>query len=247
MSTPDPTPDGDFGSEPPGPDLEAAEYVLGVQDTAQRRRSQARIDADPAFAARVGAWENRLAGLFAGIAPAAPPAHVWPGIRRRLGWPAVEGTRGRLWHSVGFWRAAAVAAIVAATALAVLNTVREAPQPVTPAPLARAVTTLSFDDGTPAYLATLDAGSGAILLVPVPGRPDAQGRVPELWLIPSGEAPRSLGVVTTDKALTIAVPVELRRVIAAGSTLAISLEPPGGAPQGVPTGPIVAKGNIASL
>ena len=45
---------------------------------------------------------------------------------------------------------------------------------------------------------------------------------------------------------TIAVPAELRRAMTAGSTLAISLEPVGGAPQGVPTGPIVAKGNIAS-
>jgi anti-sigma-K factor RskA len=122
MNTPDPTPDDEFGSEPPGPDLEAAEYALGVQDAAQRRRSQTRIETDPAFAARVAAWESRLAGLFDGIAPVTPPQHVWPGIRRRLGWPAVEGARGNLWQSVGFWRAAAAAAIVAATALAVLNT-----------------------------------------------------------------------------------------------------------------------------
>jgi anti-sigma-K factor RskA len=246
MNTPDPTSDDEFGSEPPGPDLEAAEYALGVQDAAQRRRSQTRIETDPAFAARVAAWESRLAGLFDGIAPVTPPQHVWPGIRRRLGWPAVEGARGNLWQSVGFWRAAAAAAIVATTALAVLNTVREVPPAVTPAAVARAVTTLSFDDGTPAYLATLDTASGAILLVPVPSAPDAEGRVPELWLIPAGEAPRSLGVVTTDKAHTIAVPAELRRAMTAGSTLAISLEPVGGAPQGVPTGPIVAKGNIAS-
>jgi len=247
MSTHDPTSADDFSADPPGPDLEAAEYALGVQDSAQRRRSQGRIDAEPAFAARVAAWESRLAGLFAGIAPAPPPPHLWPGIRRRLGWPAVEGARGGLWQSVGFWRSAAAAAVVAASALAVLYTAREAPPPVARAPLARAVTTLSFDDGTPAYLATLDATTGAILLVPVPSAPDAEGRVPELWLIPAGEAPRSLGVVTTDKAHTIGVPAELRRAMTAGSVLAISLEPQGGAPQGVPTGPIVAKGSIVSI
>lgn len=246
MSTPDPTSGDDFSADPPGPDLEAAEYALGVQDAVQRRRSEARIDGDPAFAARVAAWEGRLAGLFSAIAPVPPPPHVWPRIRRQLGWPAVEGARGGLWQSVGFWRAAAAAAVVAASALAVLYTAREAPQPVSPAPLARTVTTLSFDDGTPAYLATLDTTSGAILLVPVPSAPDAEGRVPELWLIPAGEAPRSLGVVTTDKAHTISVPAELRRAMTAGSVLAISLEPPGGAPLGVPTGPIVAKGSITS-
>ena len=247
MNTPDPTSGDEFGSGPQGSDLEAAEYALGVQDAAQRRRSQARIDADPAFAAQVAEWERRLAGLLDGIAPVHPPPHIWPRIRSRLGWPAVEGARGGLWNSVGFWRAAAATALVAATALAVLNTVREVPPEVTPAPLARAVTTLSFDDGTPAYLATLDAASGAILLVPVPHAPDPEGRVPELWLIPAGEGPRSLGVVATDEARTVGVPVELRRAMTPGSTLAISLEPEGGSPQPVPTGPIVAKGSIASL
>jgi anti-sigma-K factor RskA len=247
MNTRDPTSGDDFDSEPQGPDLEAAEYALGVQDAAQRRRSQARIEADPAFAAQVAAWERRLGGLFDGIAPVAPPAHIWPRIRSRLGWPAVEGAHGGLWNSVGFWRAAAAAALVAATALAVLNTVREVPPEVTPTALARAVTTLSFDDGTPAYLATLDTGSGAILLVPVPRGPDPQGRVPELWLIPAGEGPRSLGVVATDEARTITVPVELRRAMTPGSTLAISLEPEGGSPEAVPTGPIVAQGSIDSI
>jgi anti-sigma-K factor RskA len=246
MSTQHPTSRDDFDSEPPGPELEAAEYALGVQDAAQRRRSQSRIARDPAFAAQVAAWERRLAGLFTGIAPVEPPSHLWPGIRRRLGWPAVERGRGDLWQSVGFWRAAAAAAMVAAVALAVVNTVREVPQPAATAPLARAVTKLTFEDGTPAYLATLDTESGAVLIVPVPAAPDREGRVPELWLIPAGEGPRSLGVVTTDRAQTIAVPADLRRALTAGSTLAISLEPEGGSPQAVPTGPIVAKGSITS-
>jgi anti-sigma-K factor RskA len=139
--------------------------------------------------------------------------------------------------------------MVAAVGLAVLNTVREVPQPTITAPtapLARAVTTLSFDDGTPAYLATLDTATGAILLVPVPAPPDREGRVPELWLIPAGEAPRSLGVVTTDKAQTVAVPAGLRGAMTPGSTLAISLEPVGGSPKPVPSGPVVAKGSITS-
>jgi anti-sigma-K factor RskA len=246
MSTPDPTSRDDFDSEPPAPEIEAAEYALGVQDAAQRRRSQSRIARDPAFSAQVAAWERRLAGQFDDIAPVTAPPHLWPAIRRRLGWPAVERSRDGLWQSVGFWRAAAAAAMVAAVALAVVNTVREVPPPAPTAPVARAVTTLSFDDGSPAYLATLDTESGAVLLVPVPAGPDQEGRVPELWLIPAGEGPRSLGVVTTDRAQTIAVPADLRRALIAGSTLAISLEPVGGSPQGVPTGPIVAKGSITS-
>jgi anti-sigma-K factor RskA len=68
--------------------------------------------------------------------------------------------------------------------------------------------------------------------------------VPELWLIPAGEAPRSLGVIDTTQAREIDIPADLRRALVSGSLLAVTLEPPGGAPHGVPTGPIVAKGGI---
>jgi anti-sigma-K factor RskA len=81
-------------------------------------------------------------------------------------------------------------------------------------------------------------------MVPVPSAPDSQGRVPELWLIPPGRAPRSLGLVSIDKAHTVEVPADLRAALAAGSVLAITLEPPGGSPHGAPTGPIIAKGSV---
>ena len=76
---------------------------------------------------------------------------------------------------------------------------------------------------------------------------DAAGRAPELWLIPAGGAPRSLGLVSIDRAHTVAVPDALRDALVNGSVLAITLEPATGAPQGIPTGPIIAKGDIANL
>jgi len=39
----------------------------------------------------------------------------------------------------------------------------------------------------------------------------------------------------------------LRDVLVNGSVLAITLEPASGAPQGIPTGPVIAKGDIANL
>ena len=84
-------------------------------------------------------------------------------------------------------------------------------------------------------------------MVPVPAAADAAGRAPELWLIPAGGAPRSLGLVSIDRAHTVAVPDALRDALVNGSVLAITLEPATGAPQGIPTGPIIAKGDIANL
>ena len=46
---------------------------------------------------------------------------------------------------------------------------------------------------------------------------------------------------------SVAVPDALRDALVNGSMLAITLEPSGGAPQGIPTGPIIAKGDIANL
>jgi len=103
------------------------------------------------------------------------------------------------------------------------------------------------DDGTPGWLASVDKTQGKVLMVPVPAAADAAGRAPELWLIPAGGAPRSLGLVSIDRAHTVAVPDALRDALVNGSVLAITLEPATGAPQGIPTGPIIAKGDIANL
>ncbi|TXI46108.1 MAG: hypothetical protein E6Q50_15520, partial [Lysobacter sp.] len=76
---------------------------------------------------------------------------------------------------------------------------------------------------------------------------DEQGRVPELWLIPPGESPKSLGIVSIDRAHTVSVPEPLREALKQGAVLAITLEPQGGAPQGIATGPIIAKGDLVTL
>jgi anti-sigma-K factor RskA len=159
-----------------------------------------------------------------------------------------------VWQNVGFWRGLSVAGLAAAAALAVL-VLRQAPDAlpppvptpvvVVPPPIAPApVVTLASDAGAPAYLASIDTEHARVRVMPVPAAPDAEGRVPELWLIPAGEAPRSLGVIDTAQAREIQVPADLQRALVAGSLLAVTLEPVGGAPKGVPTGPVVAKGSI---
>ena len=80
--------------------------------------------------------------------------------------------------------------------------------------------------------------------MPVPAPADTEGRVTELWLIPAGEAPRSLGLLPAGKSSEIVIADDLRRALVEGSTLAVSLEPAGGSPIGAPTGPIIAKGGI---
>ena len=242
--------------DPPDDDLLAAELALGVLDAEARRAAQARVRDDAAFAARVAAWERRLGGLLDEVAPEPVPAHVWARLRERLGWTDAAPVSTGLWNSLAFWRGLGFVGVAAAIALSVYvlrqgNDVIPAPTPVpivvAPTPVAPApVVTLASDAGSASFLVTVDRKSGHVRVVPVPTTADADGRVPELWLIPPGQAPRSLGLVDTTWTREIDVPEDLRWALGeeVGSLLAVSLEPKGGAPQGVPTGPIVAKGGI---
>jgi anti-sigma-K factor RskA len=239
---------GPDDNEPPSDDVLAGELVLGVLDTAQHRQLQLRVQSDHEFARRVEHWERRLAPLLSDIQPVEPPAQVWVGICRRLGWTERE-VASSVWGSLSFWRAATVLASVIAVAALTL-TVEERPSLVTPPlaqqaePQAKPVTPLAHDDGTPGWLASVDAAHGTVLMVPVPAAPDPQGRVPELWLIPAGQAPRSLGAVSINRSHTVTVPQDARAALVVGSVLAITLEPPEGIPHPAPSGAIVAKGTI---
>jgi len=182
---------------------------------------------------------------------------VWLRVRTELGWSPVEGAKPTRWNDVRTWRiASALAATIAV--VAILFALRAPPPapvappappvvvaPVEPAP--SPVTVLARDDGSTGWIASIDAAAGKIRLAPVPVPADAQGRVNELWVIPEGQAPISLGAVSHDKAQTIDVSEALRATLRVGATLAVSLEPATGMPHAAPTGPIVAKGGITQL
>ena len=180
------------------------------------------------------------------LRPAEVPSRVWTRVQERLGWsPAAPAADSGASRSLYFWRlAAGLAATAALALLAVVLVPRWSAPKQSEAQLARAVTTLQRDDGTPGWLATVDVRRGTVLMVPVPSTPDAKGRAAELWLIPPGQAPRSLGAVSITRAYTVEVPATLRPDLTGNAVLAITLEPAAGIPHAAPTGPIIAKGPI---
>jgi anti-sigma-K factor RskA len=106
--------------------------------------------------------------------------------------------------------------------------------------------TIKLDDGRPAFIATIDAERGTMLVLPVTVNIPAD-KVPELWLIPAGDVPHSLGVVDVGRPVTITIPPALRAAVGLNAAVAISVEPPGGSPTGQPTGPVIAKGGISAI
>jgi len=236
----------DHGPGPEGDDIVAAEYVVGVLSAEERRRAAARIETDPAFARLVEEWEARLSPLASAYAEAEPPAGLKAAIDRRLfgSGMATASTRerGGLWRSLGFWRGLSAIAAAAFVIALVLPLFR---QPVLPTGQNYAAS-LAANGSTVHYLAFYDSKSGSIALSHVSGE-RAVGHDFQLWLIAGNNKPVSLGVIPTGGDVHMSVKPELRHTLAAGNTIAISLEPKGGSPTGQPTGPVVAAGGLSKI
>jgi anti-sigma-K factor RskA len=158
----------------------------------------------------------------------------------------------RLTQRLGFWRAIAAASLTAAAASIValvvvprlgptlIPPIVQAPAQPTLAPQALAMARLQEEGGTALFIATLDPATHRLAVAPatVTASPVHSH---ELWVIPASGPPRSLGIIYADHALTLTVPADL----ADGATLAVSAEPVGGSPTGLPTGPVVATGKLA--
>ena len=223
-------------------DVLAAELVLGLLEGPERSSAEARADADPDFAALVEAWRVRFAPLLARSAES-PPDHVWESIRSQLAvnddapLSAAEAALRR-------WRLFAVTASAVAASLALVLVTRAPAPPPQAAPAAAAPTLVATlqGDGTPAIVTISVSEAGQLLVTPV--RLPADGRVPELWVIPEDGKPRSLGIIQASNPSAVQVAPAHRPHVHHGATFAISQEPRGGSPTGAPTGPVVASGKI---
>jgi anti-sigma-K factor RskA len=223
----------------------AGEYVLGVLDADERAQAKARIAAEPAFARAVQWWETHLTPLAADVRSVEPSAGLWPRIANLIG----DAGKPTLWNNTRVWRgvSAGALALAAASVAVLVLTPRQAPPPIVApaAPPAAAEVAVISDPTTskPALVATLDHATDKLILTPVAMKMPAQ-RDAELWIIPEGHKPISLGVIPQDKPARIAVPAGLKGLGAYTATLAVTDEPLGGSSSGDPTGSVRAAGKF---
>jgi anti-sigma-K factor RskA len=219
----------------PEDELLAAEYALGVLAGADRAAAELRIARERGFALLVAQWEQRLAPWAAEIAEVVPPPQMWERIT-----DALPAQRQGLWQSLAFWRglsfAAGALAAACLAALVYLGALTQQP------PLVATIES----DGHRYFVATIDVRRGTVAVVPAAFSADAT-RVPELWLIPPDGRPRAVGLLRADRAVTLTLPGELVVLATGKAVLAVSLEPPGGSPTGLPTGPVIGTGPLTSL
>ncbi|THD64104.1 anti-sigma factor [Phenylobacterium sp.] len=229
----------------------AAEHALGVLSSAERRQAEARMAAEPAFAAEVEAWRERL-NPIADTLPSIPAPHaLWLRIERSLGANdnavAVRGLR--------FWRGAtagsltlAAASIAAAVMLANRAPVVVQAPPAAQGQLLNASLVSQSGAPVPLFVAAYDPTRKALIVTSLVTPGNDPAHVHELWVIPADGKPRPLGLLEPGKTKAMPMPESLLPSLAAGSALAVSLEPPGGSPKvDAPSGPITAVGKLAKI
>lgn len=225
----------------------AGEYVLGVLDADQRAVVGRRIADEAVFAQAVDWWEQRLTPLVGEVAAVEPSAGLWPRISNLIA-PPSQG----VWRDVRVWRGISAGALALAAACLVVVAlpnrapppVAVAPPPVAVAPAPNQVAVIADPATREARLvATLDPDHGQLVLTPV-ALTLPEGRDPELWIIPEGGKPISLGVIAASVPTRMAAPAGLKADGVFTATLAVTDEPPGGSPTGAPTGSIRAAGQF---
>ncbi len=215
----------------------AGEYVLGMLPRDEAARVEAEADGDPLLAGAIADWERRLAPLLLSVAAVAPPTVLWPRIaatafgraedRRSGGGTAGDRPRSLL-RSLPVWRGVAAAGLLAAAVSGIALLARP-PAPVPVAVLA------PLGAARPAFVLEA-ARDGGLTVVPIHPAAVPAGRDLELWSLAEGaKLPHPLGVLPVGGMLRLAAD----RLPAGPSQILVSLEPTGGSPTGLPTGPVL--------
>ena len=231
--------------------LRYAEYVLGVLDADTRAEVAREAMVSDEAATAVALWQRRLLPLADTIADVAPAPYVWARIHDELQLDAPERSatpapKG-VWNSLPFWHWLGLGATAVAVALlVVVNLPPRAPAPIEAPAGGYLAATIQQDNGSTGWVATMDPQHGRMVVVPGTPVAFASGKAPELWLIPAGGKPISVGMIALDKPTTITLDATLLAKLGTTALLAVSVEPPGGSPTGQPTGAVIAKGAISA-
>ena len=169
------------------------------------------------------------------MAPSPPP-------RADRGTVLPTARRTPWWASLGLWRGLAFAGFAVAFALAVTMFGPRAERPDE-----TIVAVLAGEDAKPALVASADRGGRYLTVKTVTPAAPTAGRVLELWILPEGKAPRSLGLIPAAGMGRVALAAPAGIVFQNGAALAVSLEPVGGSPTGKPTGPVRYSGSVVRL
>jgi anti-sigma-K factor RskA len=226
-------------------ELQAAEFALGTLDADERATLAARRMREPDLDVAIIDWETRLAPLSESIPGLAPPRDFLRDVLARI--DAVGASSAQpdnvvdLTRRLRRWRINAIAASALAAALAIGIGLRESTRTSSPHEF---VAVLQKSADAPAFVITVNIETRDLTVRPIAAPPQAN-KAYELWIIDDKlGAPRSLGVI--DNAHPTGSPGLTRYdpAIVQNATYAVTIEPPGGSPDGKPSGAPIFVGKL---
>ena len=249
----------------------AASYALGTLRGGARRRFETLAREHATVRAAALVWQTRWSGLTELQPQVAPSPAVWTRIdnlvragqleqamlaaRQAAPAHASAPARGGWWRNLLVWRGVAAAGAIATLAAVVVGVqvngglrattgaqIAALQQQLQATPQIQYVAVLADDKAAASMLVTFDPKNNQLVLQRVGGFQEGADKSLQLWALPPGQGPRSLGVLGQDKLLRlVAQEGDVKEV----PTLAISLEPKGGVPSATgPTGPVLFKGAL---
>ena len=221
----------------------AAEYVLGTLQGLARKRFE-RLAKEHDMVKRYQAdWEEKLSPLNDCLPPITPPARVWRELAEKLNIPRPEQEKTPWYRRLPFWLTAGglsgalVSILVFFLVQGYLHDTQIDRLPV--------IALLAPQTGPAAIQVRMDQISGRLYVTRVSAVEPSTGHDFELWALAEGKAPVSLGVI--NRASETQLHLEKHRMdqLRHSGTLAISEEPSGGSPTGLPTGPVILTGKLS--
>jgi anti-sigma-K factor RskA len=208
----------------------AAVYVLGVLRHRARARFERLCAELPAALSARQRWEERLLPLSLALTPVAPDDKRWLRIER-----AIAATRPA---TSRWWQLAAAAALIGVALLVGKLTYWGGP---TWEPLA----VLAPADAAPLWRLERSADGAQITIRALAPITLSAEKSYELWVLPSGGGnPVSLGLMPLQGRLERRLTPAQQTLLAAARQIAVSVEPLGGSPTGLPTGPVVIVASV---
>ncbi|MCR9279695.1 MAG: anti-sigma factor [Pseudomonadaceae bacterium] len=218
----------------------ASEYVLGTLSALARRRFERLMQHEPAAVAAVEKWQVELSDLTYLLPEEKPPARVWRDIEARAFRKRPASSRLHV-----AWTAFATLGFFGLL-LTQFLTIPGVARPPSDLPLK--VSFVNEADSEPLWVVSLDLDTGKLRTKAISASAEAADKAYELWMLPNEGNPRSLGLLPVNGATNESTfSPALLELIQNSQGLAVSIEPSGGSPTGVPTGPVVYQSSLINL
>lgn len=224
----------------------ASEYVLGTMVGKARRRFERLKMESYRIRRAVWEWEQRLYPITEGVEAIQPPATMWGKIKRRIQ-PVPDEKPSGVWQSLTLWRSWGALTTFATAALLIIAfnsgqfSKLGAPE--------NYMAVFNNSDAEPLWIISSDLSTGELSIRAVNAAAAVTDKEFELWMLPADNSPpRSLGLMPVQGGKQqYSIAPAMATVLRSAKGLAVSVEPIGGSPTGLPTGDVLYQASMIEL